>query len=116
MAQEPRPIRGPRGAASPACVELLGQAAGGGLWGLMAGAAHGETDAGGATEEDTGGGPWKGTLLGARSWPEALHGGGGTRQRGVWAEGEPEERGGEGFPASFVYPLCFSRCKSGSRC
>ncbi|GAB0206326.1 fibrous sheath-interacting protein 2-like [Grus japonensis] len=26
VAQEPRPIRGPRGAASPACVELLGQA------------------------------------------------------------------------------------------
>lgn len=40
----------------------------------------------------------------------------GRGQRGAWAEGEPEERGGEGFPSACVCLLCFSRCESGIRC
>ena len=37
----------------------------------------------------------------------------GRGQRGVWAEGEREETGGEGFPSACVCLLCFSRRESG---
>ncbi|XP_075302183.1 uncharacterized protein LOC142365339 [Opisthocomus hoazin] len=72
LAPELPPSRGAHVTAAPACVELLGQEETCGD--ARQGVTHGETDAGGATEEDTRGGLWKGTLLGTRSGPQALHG------------------------------------------
>lgn len=47
---------------------------------------------------------------------EARAGETGKGQRGVWAEGDPEERGEEGCPSAPVCLRCFMRCESGIRC